>query len=103
LVAHDPTELNHQGPDTGTQYRSEIFFTNVEQKNIAESLIKNLNTKKVFSEPIVTQVAPLKGFYPAEDFHQNYLGRNPDNPYIVINDLPKLDHLKKQFPNLYAP
>jgi peptide-methionine (S)-S-oxide reductase len=103
LVAHDPTELNHQGPDTGTQYRSEIFFTNVEQKNIAESLIKNLNTKKVFAEPIVTQVAPLKEFYPAEDFHQNYLELNPDNPYIVINDLPKLDHLKKQFPNLYAP
>jgi peptide-methionine (S)-S-oxide reductase len=100
-VAHDPTELNHQGPDYGTQYRSVIFYAGQEQKRIAEAYIAQLGAAKVFSGPIVTQVAPLKGFYPAEAYHQDYLQRHPDSPYIVINDLPKLTHLREQFPNLY--
>ncbi len=103
FVAHDPTELNRQGPDQGTQYRSAIFYENLEQKRTAESYIKELNQKKMFPEPIVTQVVPLKGFYPAEEYHQNYLERNPDNPYIVFNDMPKLDQLRKQFLSLYTP
>ena len=102
-AAHDPTELNRQGPDTGTQYRSAIFFTNADQKKIADAYIAQLDRAKAFSEPIVTQVVPLKGFYPAEAYHQNYLARHPDNPYIVINDLPKLDLLREKFPQLYKP
>ena len=100
-VAHDPTELNHQGPDYGTQYRSVIFYADQEQKRIAEAYIAQLGAAKAFSGPIVTQVVPLKGFYPAEAYHQNYLQRHPDSPYIVINDLPKLTHLREQFPSLY--
>ena len=102
-AAHDPTELNRQGPDSGTQYRSAIFFANAEQKKIADDYIAQLDRAKAFREPIVTQVVPLKGFYPAEAYHQNYLERHPDNPYIVINDLPKLDLLHEKFPQLYKP
>jgi peptide-methionine (S)-S-oxide reductase len=101
-VGHDPTELNHQGPDYGTQYRSVIFYADQEQKRIAESYIAQLGAAKAFSGPIVTQVVPLKAFYPAEAYHQNYLQRHPDSPYIVINDLPKLTHLREQFPSLYV-
>jgi peptide-methionine (S)-S-oxide reductase len=101
-VAHDPTELNRQGPDMGTQYRSAIFYANDEQKRVAQAYIAQLDSAKLFAQPIVTQVVPLKAFYPAEDYHQNYLARHPDSPYIVINDLPKLAHLREQFPKLYT-
>ncbi len=100
-VAHDPTELNRQGPDSGTQYRSAIFFTNNEQKKIAESYIDRLNKNKVFASPVVTQLVPLQAFYPAEDYHQDFIAHNPDYPYVVVNDLPKLVQLQKQFPELY--
>jgi len=100
-VAHDPTELNRQGPDTGKQYRSVIFFTNKEQEKIAQSYITQLNKAHVFPSQIVTQVVPFHAFYPAEDYHQNFLATHPDYPYIVVNDLPKLEQLKKQFPSLY--
>jgi peptide-methionine (S)-S-oxide reductase len=102
-TAHDPTELNRQGPDSGTQYRSAIFYTNASQKKAADAYIAQLDHAKAFADPIVTQVVPLKGFYPAEAYHQNYLARHPDNPYIVINDLPKLDLLREKFPQLYKP
>ena len=101
-VVHDPTELNRQGPDTGTQYRSAIFFANDEQKSLAQSYIKELTEAKTFSRPIVTQVVPLETFYPAEDYHQNYLEHHPNQPYIVINDQPKVENLSKQFPDLYV-
>ena len=100
-VAHDPTELNRQGPDTGTQYRSAIFYTSAEQQKIAQSYIQQLTAAQTFSAPIVTQVVPLQQFYPAEDYHQNYLALHPYQPYIVFNDMPKLGQLKKQFPALY--
>lgn len=100
-VAHDPTELNRQGPDTGTQYRSAIFFANEEQKRIADAYIQQLNKAKVFGKPIVTQVAALKLFYQAEDYHQDYLAHHPDQPYIVYNDLPKLQKLREELPELY--
>ena len=100
-VAHNPTELNRQGPDEGTQYRSSIFYATEEQKKIASAYIAQLNAAKTFSSSIVTQVVPLRAFYPAEDYHQDYLKRHTYEPYIVINDLPKLDHLKKEFPDLY--
>ena len=99
-IAHDPTELNRQGPDTGTQYRSAIFYTDDEQKRVAEAYIQQLNQAKVFSRPIVTQVVPLQGFYPAESYHQHFLDNNPNNPYIMYNDLPKLAALKKQYPQM---
>jgi peptide-methionine (S)-S-oxide reductase len=99
-VGHDPTELNRQGPDTGTQYRSAIFYANDDQKKVAEAYIKQLNEAHVFSRPIVTQVVPLKGFYPAEAYHQHFLQNNMTYPYIVYNDLPKLAALKKQYPQL---
>ncbi|SPF31775.1 Peptide methionine sulfoxide reductase MsrA 2 [Candidatus Sulfopaludibacter sp. SbA4] len=99
-VAHDPTELNRQGPDEGTQYRSAIFYNSDEQKRVAEAYIQQLNGAKVFRHPIVTQVAPLKGFYPAEEYHQNFIERNPNYPYVVYNDLPKLEQLKKKYPDL---
>lgn len=102
-VAHDPTELNRQGPDTGSQYRSAIFYANAEQRQIALAYIEQLNTAKVFPAPIVTQVVPLKGFYPAEEYHQNFLARHPNYPYIVYYDLPKLRELQKQFPAVYNP
>lgn len=100
-VAHDPTELNRQGPDTGTQYRSEIYFTTPEQEENAKVYINQLNKSKVFSSPIVTKVEKLPAFYPAEDYHQNYATIHPDNPYIAINDLPKVENLKKIYPELY--
>jgi peptide-methionine (S)-S-oxide reductase len=100
-VAHDPTELNRQGPDEGPQYRSAIFVANDEQKRVAEAYVAQLNQAKVFGHPVVTQVAPLKGFYAAEEYHQNYLELHPDNPYIQYNDMPKLGQLKKQFPEMY--
>ena len=100
-VAHDPTQLNRQGPDRGTQYRSAIFFNNAQQQQVAESYIKQLTAAKTFSRPIVTQVAKLRTFYPAEEYHQNYLAQHPNQPYIVINDQPKIAALKKQFPDIY--
>ncbi len=96
-VAHDPTELNRQGPDRGTQYRSAVFYSSDEQKKVADAYIRQLDDMHVFSRPIVTQVVPLNGFYAAESYHQHYLDNHPDNPYIVYNDLPKLAALKKQF------
>ncbi len=101
-VAHDPTELNRQGPDTGTQYRSAIFFADEEQKRIAEAYIEQLNREKVFKRLIVTQVAALDSFYTAEAYHQDYLSRHPEHPYIVINDLPKVANPRKRFPDLYV-
>jgi len=100
-VAHDPTELNRQGPDTGTQYRSSIFYGNDEQKRIAEAYIAQLDQAKVFPRPIVTRVVPLKAFYPAEAYHQDYAARHPDNPYIAYNDAPKVEALKRLFPESY--
>jgi peptide-methionine (S)-S-oxide reductase len=102
-VAHDPTQWNRQGPDTGSQYRSAIFFTSAEQKRIAQAYIAQLAAAKVYSRPILTKIEPFQAFYPAESYHQDYLKNNPDNPYIVSNDLPKLENLKKDFPNLYRP
>src|SRR3984885_13419746 len=99
-VAHDPTELNRQGPDEGTQYRSEIFYTSDEQKKIAEAYIQQLTEAKVFRRPIVTKVAPLQAFYPAEDYHQDFVARNPFQGYVAQNDLPKLANLRKEFPEL---
>ncbi len=101
-VAHDPTELNRQGPDVGTQYRSAIFYVNDEQKRVAQAYIDQLSRAKAFGQPIVTQVAPLPAFFPAEGYHQNYLALHPMQPYIVYNDLPKLEALRKEFPTLYA-
>lgn len=99
-VAHDPTELNRQGPDVGTQYRSAIFYENDDQKKVAEAYIKQLEEAHVFSRPIVTQVVPLKGFYAAEIYHQHFLDFHPDNDYIRYNDLPKIAALKKQYPEM---
>jgi len=101
-VAHDPTELNRQGPDTGSQYRSSIFYASDEQKRVAEAYIAQLDQAKVFPRPIVTQVVPLKAFYPAEAYHQDYAALHPDNPYIVYNDAPKVAHLRQEFPDLYT-
>jgi peptide-methionine (S)-S-oxide reductase len=100
-VAHDPTELNRQGPDVGTQYRSAIFPTNSEQTHIAEAYIARLNQAHVFDAPVVTKIEAGRDFYPAEDYHQDFLARNPRYPYIVINDLPKIETLKRLFPDLY--
>jgi peptide-methionine (S)-S-oxide reductase len=99
-IAHNPTELNRQGPDTGTQYRSAIFYENEDQKRVSEAYIQQLDQAKVFSHPIVTQVVPLKAFYPAEAYHQKFVARNPMYPYVMYNDLPKLSHLKKELPEL---
>jgi peptide-methionine (S)-S-oxide reductase len=101
-VAHDPTQLNRQGPDSGTQYRSSIFYANDEQKRIAEAYIAQLDQAKVFSSPIVTKVVPLQGFYPAEAYHQNYATLHPSQPYIMFNDAPKVEHLRQEFPDLYT-
>jgi peptide-methionine (S)-S-oxide reductase len=101
-VAHDPTELNRQGPDVGTSYRSAIFYTNDEQKRIATAYIQQLDAAKIFPHPIVTQVDPLKGFYRAEDYHQDYALHNPENPYIKVCDLPKIKALKEEFPQLFV-
>ena len=100
-VAHDPTELNRQGPDSGTQYRSAIFFGNEEQQRIAEAYIDQLNKARVFGAPIVTKVTALQSFYEAEGYHQDYLAHHPDEPYIIVNDLPKVENLRKHFPDLY--
>ena len=101
-VAHDPTQLNFQGPDHGTQYRSAIFYTDEDQKKTAEAFIAAIESAKAYKSKVVTQVVPLKAFYDAEDYHQNYLVRHPDEPYIVINDQPKVAALKKQFPELWV-
>jgi peptide-methionine (S)-S-oxide reductase len=100
-VAHDPTQLNRQGPDIGSQYRSVIFYADDEQKHIAEAYISQLEQAQSFSRPIVTQVVPLKAFYPAEAYHQDYARFHPDDPYIARNDAPKVEHLRAQFPDLY--
>jgi peptide-methionine (S)-S-oxide reductase len=100
-VAHDPTELNRQGPDEGSQYRSAIFYTSAEQQQIAQNYIRQLTAERSYSKPIVTQVVPLKQFYPAEEHHQNYLALHPYQPYIVFNDMPKLERLREKFPALY--
>jgi peptide-methionine (S)-S-oxide reductase len=100
-VAHDPTQLNRQGPDRGTQYRSEIFFNTPQQQQVAESYLRQLTAAKTFSRPIVTKVEKLRAFYPAEEYHQDYLVHHPNQPYIVINDQPKVAALKKQFPDIY--
>ena len=100
-VAHDPTELNRQGPDEGTQYRSSIFYADPTQEKIATAYIDQLQQAHVFSRPVVTRVDPLKGFYPAEGYHQDYLVHNPSQPYIVYNDLPKIASLKRVFPDIY--
>jgi peptide-methionine (S)-S-oxide reductase len=99
-IAHDPTELNYQGPDHGTQYRSVIFYSTDEQKKIAEEYIAVLTKAKVFPKPIVTELSSLKGFYPAESYHQQFMKKNPDNPYIRAWDLPKLEALRKTYPEL---
>jgi len=101
-VAHDPTQLNRQGPDEGTQYRSSIFYSSNEQKRIAEAYIAQLDKAKVFPRPIVTKVVALQVFYPAEAYHQNYATLHPNQPYIVYNDAPKVEHLRQQFPDLYT-
>jgi peptide-methionine (S)-S-oxide reductase len=100
-VAHDPTQLNRQGPDTGSQYRSVIFYADEEQQHIAQAYISQLEQAKSFPARIVTQVVPLKAFYAAEGYHQNYATLHPDNPYIAINDAPKVEHLRQQLPDLY--
>jgi peptide-methionine (S)-S-oxide reductase len=101
-VAHDPTELNRQGPDEGPQYRSNIFYADEKQQKIALAYIAQLEQAHSFPQKIVTRVDPLTGFYPAEKYHQDYLVNNPHEPYIVINDLPKIEHLKQMFPDMYA-
>jgi peptide-methionine (S)-S-oxide reductase len=101
-VAHDPTQLDRQGPDRGPSYRSEIFFASLAQERIARAYVAQLTQAKVFSAPIVTKVEPLKAFYPAEDYHQDYLILHPNQPYIMINDLPKIDALKRVYPDHYT-
>jgi peptide-methionine (S)-S-oxide reductase len=101
-VATDPTQLNRQGPDSGTQYRSVIFYSSDEQKRIAEAYVAQLDKARIFPRPIVTQVVPLKAFYPAEAYHQDYAALHPNNPYIVYNDAPKVAHLRQEFPDLYT-
>lgn len=100
-VAHDPTQLNRQGPDHGTQYRSAVFYKGDEQKRVVEAYIDQLQKAKIYSGPIVTQVTPLTAFYRAEEYHQNYLALHPNQPYIVINDIPKVEALKSKFPTMY--
>lgn len=101
-VAHDPTQLNRQGPDVGTSYRSAIFYANDDQKRLANAYIQQLDDAHVFPRAIVTQVVPLKGFYRAEDYHQDYALHNPDNPYILVCDRPKIAALRQQFPDLFV-
>jgi peptide-methionine (S)-S-oxide reductase len=100
-VAHDPTQLNRQGPDSGPSYRSAVFAATPVQAGTARAYIAQLQATKVFAQPIVTRVEPLKGFYPAEGYHQDYLVRNPDSPYIRINDLPKIEGLKRVWPQYW--
>ena len=101
-VAHDPTQLNRQGPDVGTQYRSAIFYADPEQQRIAQAYIDQLSNAKTFARPIVTQLTPLNAFYPAEDYHQDYLAKHPESMYIVVNDMPKLNNLRQEFPQIYV-
>lgn len=101
-VAHDPTQMNRQGPDVGTSYRSAIFYTDAEQERLAKAYIAQLDGQKVFPKPIVTEVTPLKAFYRAEDYHQDYAYNNPDNPYIQVCDRPKIAALQEQFPELFV-
>ena len=103
LVAHDPTELNRQGPDEGSQYRSEIFYTTGAQRAAAAAAIAQLDRRHVYGAPIVTKVEPLRGFYPAESYHQDFAVHNPDNEYIVVNDIPKLHRLRQEYPQLVKP
>ena len=100
-VAHDPTQLNRQGPDTGTQYRSAVFYSNAEQQKVTEAYVEQLNKAGVFKRPIVTQIGPLSAFYPAENYHQDYATLHPYQPYIAYNDLPKIENLKRLFTELY--
>ena len=100
-VAHNPTELNYQGPDQGTQYRSAIFYKTDEQRHVADAYVAQLGAAKAFGDPIVTEVTKFTAFYPAEDYHQDYLTLHPDQPYIAFNDLPKVANLKRLFPDLY--
>ena len=100
FIAHDPTQIDRQEPDKGTQYRSAIFFANPDQQRVSKAYIDRLNQSHIFSQPIATQLVSLTKFYPAEDYHQNFIDRNPAYPYVVVNDLPKLDRLKQQFPKL---
>jgi len=102
VVAHDPTELNRQGPDVGPQYRSAIFYANSAQKNAADKFIAAITASKAFDKPVVTQVVPFEAFYPAEEYHQDFMKKNPNHDYIVYHDKPKVEALKKQFPELYA-
>jgi peptide-methionine (S)-S-oxide reductase len=101
-VAHDPTQLNRQGPDVGPSYRSAIFYANDDQKRVAQAYIAQLDAAHVFARPIVTEVSPLKGFYRAEDYHQDYALHNPGNPYILVCDRPKIEALKKEFPEYFV-
>lgn len=100
-IVHDPTQLNRQGPDTGPSYRSEIFFLNPSQEKVAKAYVAQLGQAKIYSKPIVTKVNPIQAFYAAEDYHQDFLVRNPTHPYIVRNDLPKVEALKQVYPKLY--
>jgi peptide-methionine (S)-S-oxide reductase len=102
-VAHDPTQLDRQGPDAGSQYRSEIFYTTAQQQRVATAYIAQLGAAHAFEDPIVTRVEPLKGFYVAEAYHQNFAALHPDNAYIAYNDAPKVAHLKQWLPALYRP
>ena len=101
-IAHDPTQLNRQGPDVGTQYRSAIFYSSQDQKRISEAYVKQLDAAKVFAQPIATQIVPLEAFYAAEDYHQGYAENHPENLYIAINDLPKVENFRKQYPSLFV-
>jgi peptide-methionine (S)-S-oxide reductase len=100
-VAHDPTQLNRQGPDEGPQYRSAVFYADAAQQQVAQAYIAQLDKAGTFKRPVVTQLTPLAGFYPAEAYHQDYATRHPSNPYIVYNDLPKVENLKRLFPDRY--
>ena len=102
-VAHDPTQLNRQGPDYGAQYRSAIFYTNAEQKRVAEAYVRQLEEAKCFKSPVVTQIVPLPAFYPAEQYHQDFVKRNPMHPYVVVNSRPKLKKLEEKFPEYLKP
>jgi peptide-methionine (S)-S-oxide reductase len=101
-VAHDPTQLNQQGPDHGSQYRSAIFYTTEHQKRVGEAYVKQLDAAHVFRQPIVTQIAPLDAFYAAEDYHQGYMDLHPENMYVVMNDYPKVENLRKHYPALFV-
>lgn len=102
-VAHDPTQVNRQGPDHGTQYRSEIFYTSAAQKDVADAYVAQLGAAHSFAQPIATRIEPLQGFYPAEGYHQDFMVHHPDHPYIVFNDMPKVEALQHIFPALYRP